>query len=232
MIVRPGDAALHLITQPDHAALAGRVMDDCVPLRSRPRRGSILRAIAEHDNGWRELDASPLVDAATGRVYDFVHLPAPLRQAVWPRGVGRLADDPWAAALVAQHAITVYDRYRGDPEWTSFFAEMASLRTKLIEAACGTLAGLGDDYKYVRLGDLLSLVFCAGWVEPQHFERWTIRLEGSRVTVSPALFDRDQPIEVPARAIADTAYHSDEQLRATLGSAATVMLRGIVAAQG
>lgn len=230
MIVRPGDTVLHLITQPDHAALAGRVMDHCVPLRSRPRRDSIMRAIAGHDNGWRELDASPEVDPATGRVYDFVHLPAPSRQAVWPRGVGRLSDDPWAAALVAHHAITVYDRYRDDPVWMSFFAEMASLRAALLEAGGLSVDELREDYTFVRLGDLLSLVFCARWVEPQQFDRWTIRLDGDIVTVSPALFDRDQAIAVDARAIANVAYQSDEQLRATLGSAPAVTLTGVLAA--
>src|SRR3712207_6208701 len=110
MIVREQADRLLLITQPDHAHLSRRVMERCVVLRDRPRRTSILLAIGEHDNGWAEPDAAPQVDPATGSVHDFVTAPLAVRHSVWPRGVARLANDPWAAALVAQHAITVYDR--------------------------------------------------------------------------------------------------------------------------
>ena len=110
MIVRTEHDGVIPITQPDHAHLSGRIMEHCVPLRASPRRASILRAIREHDNGWTEEDAAPTIDPATGRIADFVNIPLHVRHGVWPRGVARLADDPWAAALVAQHAITVYGR--------------------------------------------------------------------------------------------------------------------------
>jgi hypothetical protein len=42
-----------------------------------PRRDAILLAIAEHDNGWREVDVAPIVDEATGRIHDFVSAPDP-----------------------------------------------------------------------------------------------------------------------------------------------------------
>src|SRR3989442_1479956 len=128
MIVRARPYVLQLITQVDHAHLARGIMERCVPLAARARRDAILHAIGEHDNGWAEEDAAPFVDPATGGVADFVHVPLGVRQRVWPRAVSRLGDDPWAAALVAHHAVTVYDRYRADPDWTSFLAGMASSR--------------------------------------------------------------------------------------------------------
>ena len=65
MIVRPAGDVLHLITQPDHAALARRIMDRWIAddLPASPRRASILRAIEEHDHGWLDVDAAPIVDA-------------------------------------------------------------------------------------------------------------------------------------------------------------------------
>jgi len=110
VIVRRVHDAIQLITQPDHAHLARTIMEHCVPLAARRRRDAILHAIAEHDNGWAEEDAAPTVNPTTGTVVDFVSAPLSVRHAVWPRGIARLADDPWAAALVAQHALTVYDR--------------------------------------------------------------------------------------------------------------------------
>ena len=66
MIVRTTPGSIQLITQPDHAQLARRVMEHCVPLAARPRRDVILRAIGEHDNGWMEEDAAPRVNPTTG----------------------------------------------------------------------------------------------------------------------------------------------------------------------
>ena len=75
----------------------------------------ILLAIEEHDNGWREWTRRRWSSPSSGRVFDFVDVPARHRQAVWPRGIARLAEERAAAALVAQHAITVYDRYSRRP---------------------------------------------------------------------------------------------------------------------
>jgi hypothetical protein len=55
-------------------------------LDGHPRRASILHAVAEHDNGWREVDMAPTVDAE-GRLHDFVSAPLDLRQGVWPRAI-------------------------------------------------------------------------------------------------------------------------------------------------
>ena len=126
MIVRQTADAFQLITQPDHAALAAAIMEHSVALADHPRRASILFAVAEHDNGWSEPDAAPLIDPATGVPLDFISAPNDVRQGVWPRGVARLADDPWAAALVAQHAIVIFNRYRSEPAWTQFLCEMRS----------------------------------------------------------------------------------------------------------
>lgn len=110
-------------------------MAHCVPLADRPRRAAILHAIAEHDNGWTEEDAAPTVNPETGQVVDFVGAPLSVRHAVWPRGVARLRDRPWAAALVAQHAITVYDRFRAEAAWTTFFSEMETARDEMRRAS-------------------------------------------------------------------------------------------------
>lgn len=232
MIVRATDNVLHLITQPDHAALARRVMERWAPLHDVERRASILLAVEEHDNGWQEPDAAPTVDPASGKVYDFVHIPAEARQQVWPRGVLRLAqEDVWAAALVAQHAVNVYDRYRTDTAWAGFFPRLEGLRDELAATAGRSAAQLEHDYAFVRIGDLISLVFCAQWDEPQTFERWTFRRSGDRVHVTPDAFaGRQIPVAVRARAIPARAYASDEDLQQAIRESPVVTLSGTVAA--
>lgn len=233
MIVRADGNVLHLISQPDHAALARRVMERWAPLHDAARRASILLAIEEHDNGWREPDAEPTVNVATGRVYDFVEIPAETRQAVWPRGVARLAhDDVWAAALVAHHAVTVYNRYQADPAWAAFFPHLEALRDDLIATAGRTFAQLTHDYAFVRIGDLISLLFCTRWDEPQGFDRWTFRRDGDRVLVSPDAFGgATLPVTVCAREIPARRYESDDDLRHTIRRSPVVTLSGMVASE-
>src|SRR5215203_3779305 len=69
MIIRPHGSTQLLVTQPDHAALAGRIMErwaaDDFP--ASPRRPEILRAIAEHDNGWLDVDAGRSEERRVGK---------------------------------------------------------------------------------------------------------------------------------------------------------------------
>src|SRR6476660_540925 len=103
MIVRQLADRLQLITQPDHAQLAGTIMAHCVSLRAKPRRDSILRAIYGHDNGWQEEDDAPRVNPGAGEILDFVRAPLSVLHDVWPRAIARLGGDAWTAALIAQH---------------------------------------------------------------------------------------------------------------------------------
>jgi ribosomal protein S18 acetylase RimI-like enzyme len=230
MIVRALDDRLQLVTQPDHARLAGEVMARAVALADRPRRESILRAVSRHDDGWVEEDEAPVVDPATGELLDFVHLPAAARQRVWPRAVARLADDPWAAALVAHHAVTVYDRFRGDPEWARFFDGLAASRDALAAASGLPFEELVADYAFVRLGDLVSLTFCAGWSDEQRFAEWTVRRDGARVVVAPDPFGgATVALAVDAREIERRPYASHEEVRVALAAAERCRLRGLAA---
>lgn len=228
MIVRAEGNRLLLITQPDHAHLARAIMEHCVPLAAAQRRTIILHAIDEHDNGWAEEDIAPRVHPETGEIFDFVGAPAEVRQAVWPRGVGRLADDPWAAALVAQHALIIYSRFRDEPAWASFFAEMQSLRDDMVRASGWPLEDLLFDYRFVRLADLTSLAFCTGWDGEQRFGEWTVRLSGTRV-VTPDVFGGGEiPLAITAREIPNQRFPSDAALRDALSCATTKTLRGSV----
>ena len=229
MIVRRADGRVQLITQPDHAHLAGRIMQHASGLAHHPRRAPVLRAVADHDNGWAEEDALPAADRETGAILDFVNAPLTVRHRVWPRGVARLAHDPWAAALVAQHAITVYDRFRPEREWTPFFAEMEDERDAMLHASGLSLDDLLPDYAFVRLGDLISLTFCTGWTEQQRFEEWTVELAGDHVLVTPDPFDGLViDIEVEAREIPERSWGSNDELREALRGAEPRVLRGTV----
>lgn len=229
MIVRSAPSGVQLITQPDHAHLARGIMEHAVALARHPRRESILHAVSEHDNGWAEEDAEPTVNPATGRIADFIGVPVAVRHRVWPRGIGRLAD-PWAAALVAHHAITVYDRFRSDDAWGTFFADLQATRDREVRVSGLSFADLAADYPYLRLGDLISLAFCTGSADEQRFGGWSVKLERSRVVVTPDAFGGEMiPIAIGAREIPRSSFASDAELREALRRAGTSILRGQVA---
>jgi hypothetical protein len=230
MIVRHAEEDLILITQPDHAALSRRIMGHWASLQGAQRRDSILHAIAGHDNGWSEPDSSPTVDPSTGQIYDFVTTPKEVREAIWPRGIERLAADPWAAALVAQHAITVYDSFRPSAEWAAFFEEMEQLRGRYVQAAGLALDLLMEDYGFLRLGDLASLAFCNGWTEEQRWKDYRMRLQGDRLLITPDPFaGLEFPIGVPGRLLPNRRYESDDDAAAAYRSAESYLCSGTVA---
>jgi len=232
VIVRMLDDRIQLITQPDHAHLARTIMETCVGLAGRPRRDAILLAIGEHDNGWDVEDAAPTVDPTTGAVVDFVNAPLRVRQTVWPRALARLADEPWAAALVANHAVIAYSRFRPDAEWGPFFTGMEAARDAILRAGGLPLGELVDDYSFVRLGDLISLAFCTGHTDAQRFDRWTIQLSGTRVVVAPDPFGGAEiPIAITAREIGNQPLRSEAELRRALTVASSTTLRGTVAGE-
>lgn len=230
MIVRQLDQRVLLITQPDHAHLAGRIMSRGAALTTHPRRETILLAVNEHDAGWAVEDANPHVDPALGTVLDFIHAADEVRQGVWPRSVSMLAErDSWAAALVAQHALTVYARLRNSGGWKDFFGEMTALRDELLLQTGGTLDDLQADYVFVRLGDVISLSFCTGSNDLAQFGEWRVTRSGNRVQVTPDVFDGAQvPISISAIEIPPRKYRSDEELRAVMRYPRTITLHGVV----
>ena len=235
MIIRPNGATQLLITQPDHAELAARIMrrwrNNGFPHASD--RSAILLAIEAHDNGWCEVDVSPLVDRATGRILDFVEAPDPIKRDVWPRGVARLAAAPHAAALVAQHALHIYRRHRDQPDWADFFADMEAARDHHLRRAAMTLEDVRRAYFFLRIGDLTSLTFCNGWTEVQSDDSGsgvTIRLSGARVIVTPDPFEGEEiPFEVPARELPNRVFGSAAEALAAYSRAGQVKVRGVAA---
>ena len=229
MIVRPLVSGVQLITQPDHAHLAGAIMSDCDRLSREPRADAILWAVHEHDNGWREEDRVPIRDPDTGRVVDFITAPMSIRQRVWPRGITRLSDDPWVAALVAQHALTVYARFRAVPEWQSFFGDIEGMRNSLLRQAEGNYDDLLADYSYVRLGDLISLAFCTGTGDELGYSEWSVRLEGTSVLVNPDPFGgKTVAVAVTARTLPGDRFDSDAELQSAWHAAEIATLRADV----
>jgi hypothetical protein len=230
MIIRRLADHLLLITQPDHAALAAAIVErwHADDLPHSPRRESILHAVREHDSGWAGPDTSPLVDHASGELLDFIQAPVLVRQSVWPQSVERLVADPWAAALVAHHAITVYGRYRDDPAWHRFFADMTTRRDLLCAELDLPIDVLEQDYLFLRLGDLGSLAFCNAWADAQRFGPYELRFDAGadHLTIRPDPFSGNHfDVSVRARRLAERTYSSVGNAERAYAAAPVVTLR-------
>jgi len=234
MIVRDEGGTLVLITQPDHAFLAGQI---AAAIRSElalqgPHREAVLLAAREHDNGWIEVDAEPTVDPATGRPCDFMSGPTAVKHELWLRGIARVATmDPRAGALVAEHALVVYGYRRGASDWRPFFESITAMRDDLLErlrirdaAGCDMFHA---QYRSVRLADAFSLQFCGGWSEPSSTLGYTVVMEGRALLISPDPFGgATVPLRVLGRRIAARPYETDGDLRAAVAAARPFVVEG------
>jgi hypothetical protein len=244
MIVRAVETDLWLITQPDHASLAAQMMDgwQTEGLPGRSTRAAALFATAVHDVGWTDVDALPVVDPQTGLPIDFMNAPVTVKQDVWRHALTLLpARSTYATALVAQHALTIFRRYRGHPAWIAFFDEMERARDhwftadphdddssrRAIDPPADQRLTFLQDYATVRIGDVLSLAFCNLWTSLELVEGYAVVMAGSELTVTPDPFGGIRlPISVRARRIARRRYETDEDLRAALSAAPEEMLDG------
>jgi hypothetical protein len=230
LIIRTDGKDLVFIRQPDHAAAAADLMrawtTDGLP--RNPRRDSILSAIHAHDNGWIEEDDDTIV-SDEGTPVDFIAVPFEVKQRVWPRCVDRLgAQWPYVAALVAQHSLTIFQDSRAKPEWQPYFEEMTARRDALLSrCAAQTAAAIDEDYRFVRMADLMSLVFCNAWVEPLEYRGRRVLLTGTALTVTPDPFGGARvELRIPARRAPRRAYASAADLRAEIAAAQPEILEG------
>jgi hypothetical protein len=227
MIVRHTEGRLLCLSQPDHAALAGRLADAWVAdgFAGRPTRDRVLEAVRQHDIGWTDEDRAPRFDTATHGPHGFVSAPLEVRQGAFLRGVEALATgDAYVAALVAQHGLTVYRRFQHDPAWAAFFPALERRRDDLcsdVLAAAGAAPfTFLQDYTVLGLCDLFSLVFCNGWREPHLMEGYEAVLEGDRLVVTPDPFGGVVvELAAPARALPLRPYWSQEDLDAAWAEA-------------
>lgn len=196
-------------------------------LAAHPRRDTILRAVRDHDNGWIEEDAATMVDGR-GWPVDFIAAPIEIKHRIWPRAVARIAGrDRYEAALIAQHALTVHAQHRHEGLWTAFFSRMEAARTELLGGPPDD--AFARDYRFVRIGDLLSLVFCNGWTEPHDLPGGgrTI-LRGATLEVTPDPFAGARvPLRVSARRLPSRAYASAAELRDALAAAPSETIDGV-----
>lgn len=202
VILGQGDD-LTLVAQDDHAHLAG---DFAARLdRDIAADSGFVAAARLHDNGWREEDVQPTVDAAGG-VHSFMTLDGERYAQVWERGIARArAIDPWVGLLVSLHG----SRFLGGRPETAPL--LAAQRTAQQEGAFGTAvdptdldASVAGPSDWIAALDGLSLMVCRQLAArmtlgtgDDHIDVWR---HGGEVTIDPWPFRGGAfEVSVPAR---------------------------------
>jgi len=225
MIVRELPDAWLVVRQADHARLAGELLRLArVPeLRDHPWRDALLRAAAEHDNGWWEEDAAPRLDPATGGPLDFRALSDAPRRELWRRGAERYAAEaPEVAALVAGHALRLAAMAEGEA-WETFRGELAARRDEWLEAAAMSLVEAAEADRWLAAADALALAAAAGDDRLLPAAPWRVELAGApdgfELRFAPFPFAGATRCELAARRLPARRFASAVELGVELATA-------------
>ena len=229
MIVTSTPFGSRLVTQSDHARLAAEMLRlfRLPELIDQPRRAVLLRAIAEHDNGWWEADSAPRLDESLTGALDFRALEPQLRREIWRRGVERFADEsPYLAALIGTHSLRLLRRIQRrpqDPPGAAFREEMEVRQSELLEASGETLASLALDDPWLEVADNLSLAVCTGEASFVSMPGWRAEVAGDRDTIElglqPFHLAGSTSFELACRWLAPRRFSSAAELAGALAAA-------------
>lgn len=221
MIVTARDQRLRLVTQNDHAHFAAELLSlwRRDGMEEHPRRQELLQAVREHDGGWRGIDSAPMVHAETGRPHDFLDMPQAARREIWTLCTSDFSDKPYAHLLILEHALNLHREASDDGVWPALLAHWRTERTKLLDDGILGVEELGDDYKFLDLTDLASLMACDVWRGP--IERHGYRLErtDAGLSIDPFPLAGTTTFEIACRWIPDRRYSSDSDLALELATA-------------
>lgn len=189
MIRRESDRSWLVISQIDHARIAGEIAaawgsEELGPL---PLPELLVPAILHHDDGWKEWEAEPQVDPVSGGPRHFTEMPMPEATAIWQRSIEQAAKRHamgglWVSKHFAHLAMLARPFRRADKTEKAaidqFVVLQKSVRSNLRRAALSMFGDIPELEAAIELGlrwlqffDALSLWLCCEEVkEPKTFE--------------------------------------------------------------
>lgn len=153
--------AIGLVSQPAHAALAGRIAAALQATAFGELPAEVVEIIGRHDIGWAEADLAGLESADRVPPISFLAYPVPGAVDAWRRSI-RAAErrSPLTGILTSRHFCLLASP---DDPLHVVFEDEESKRRELNEGAC-SVPGSDLDRFERALGfcDLLSLCLCSG----------------------------------------------------------------------
>jgi hypothetical protein len=236
MIVHPVGESAEIVMQVDHSLVSGEL---AALWRELEPRESVIIAAALHDCGWRSWEASPRLNAETGRPQNFLQVDIDLHLEFYEAGIAEVtARDRYAGMLVAKHLAGIYRRRYGTQAALTL-ARAPDAQAKIDEfvgrieerfTALQRELGVSDEefwrnYLLLQVFDRLSLWLCKG--DPAGTGSMEIVLPDDGVvavtptadgcSLSPYPFATEPvAISVPVRVVPLTGYADDADCAAQI----------------
>lgn len=241
MIIRVSERGLTLIRQTEHARLCGVMARAWGNDRFHPPepRTPMLRAAAEHDNGWEEWEDAPRLNPETRRPYSYIDIPVDQHLEIYRRGIAHAVGlDPYVGVIVSLHGSLLYSRFRaGQPGAAQFLAQQERLRSRLIQKLAkdpsrgpyARRAVLAVNRDMLFGWDVLSLLISHGaaWqntiVCPTDYDGNKARVKvgggGERWWLDPFPFREPLELSISVSEIDAKTFTDQNELREALGGA-------------
>lgn len=177
MLIQHRADSIRLITQSDHALVAGEMARRWRGVKTDTEPPSIeaVLAIALHDSAWIRLDAAAPFDEERGVPWDFESLPNDEKAQLYATGIDNLEPvQPYASLLVSLH----YDAFIPEDQYPDFHRSELQRQDRLRRVLRGRLneGVIERDIALLRLLDLLALRVCLtppGSLD-EHWPRWIL----------------------------------------------------------
>jgi hypothetical protein len=154
---------LGYISQPAHAALAGRLAAELNGKLISQVPEEIIAAIGNHDAGWAQPDLAALEDAERIFPTSFISTSAAISVSAWRRSIAEAQSrSPSSTFVVRSHFCLLAPR-NGDAEHEIFRKQETEQLRRMAPELTHSAA---DEKRFVDLlgfCDLLSLCLCSGW---------------------------------------------------------------------
>ncbi len=250
MIVRRLNGDVQVVLQTDHDDLSGEFAarfggED---LWDPAPREAVVRACAEHDEGWHDGAEAPEIDPESGRAWNFRDLEIYRHIAFYRSGIGRVIDrDPYAGMMVSMHGTGIYRRRHGlQPEMVvpgltpeleahieEFVAEQEARQEELKRELGAVQEEVWSAYRLLQAADRFSLYFCMDRPEDAQSLGVVPGAEGEdveltlgpigewRVRLDPFPFTEgdEQRFTLERRVLPDRVWDSDEEFGEALFAA-------------
>ncbi|MCK5710746.1 MAG: DUF3891 family protein [Deltaproteobacteria bacterium] len=243
MIRREKNNGWILITQYDHAGLAGQVMTHWGngEFAKPAPYDEVLFALREHDSGWKEWDSMPKINPETGYPANFTEMSPHEQYEIWSRCYKLYAATHlYASCLIALHFSKFNQsniRKNPDLELPKSLQNdmMRFVAEKLdIDVSNVSLEKIPDEVrtnlKLLQIGDIISLTLCHGWRSIEITEapfdyngsETTMRMEshdGFNYQITPYPFcDLSLKFSIKGKKLDTRTFSDDEELRERLNN--------------
>ena len=243
MIRREYNNGWILITQHDHAVLAGSIMANWGNERfSRPKPfDEVLFAVREHDCGWKNWDSSPKINPESGYPANFMEMEPEEQSEIWSGSYkSHSGIHPYASSLIALHFARfnqkILSREPSNEAANNLKREINGFVADNLDTAVSEpkLNGIHEEVKVnlwiVQIGDIISLSLCHGWDSmkiaeaPLNYEGETVDLklesqDGVNYVISPYPFSKPLiSCRVMGKRLDRKSFASDGELRRHLQS--------------